>query len=215
MSDNERQPQRCETLFRRIIDRTGDASSDANELLKCFARGYSLENLRELLRSDDAEVAKSGVWIASELGAGAKPLLEDIAPILQSSISYARFFAIDAILTCAGPEDGPTIARAIDLVADPDAGVRWKAVQFVSRATVEQLAAAADFVDAEIKPGVVALAHHGETESLLASASPSLRKLGLAAAIREMQTNRAPIDAAVTSADEEISTWASEALEGI
>src|SRR4030095_13897387 len=52
---------------------------------------------------------------------------------------YVRFFILDVVLACAGPGDGATISASVGLLRDLDEAVRWKAMQFLARATVEQL----------------------------------------------------------------------------
>ncbi|MDB4965773.1 MAG: hypothetical protein JWN44_1462 [Myxococcales bacterium] len=212
MGRDASEPQRCESLFRSLIDHEGDADANANDLLKCFFRGYPLDNLRELLRSDDPEVAKAGVWIASELGARAKVLLDDVVPILGNLLPYARFFAIDAILGANG-DDAEAVASVIRLVDDADSGVRWKVVQFLSRASRQQLEAAASLLEDPLASALRRFLDDNEIKVLLESESGALRRLALAAAIRAAPTNLGALRAVAASTDEEVSAWAVEELE--
>ena len=83
---------RADALLQQIAELRGDTSAAANEVLSFFHQGYPLDNLRQLLRSTQPDVAKLGVWVAAELGSRAQPLLDDIFPLLNSPIPYARLF---------------------------------------------------------------------------------------------------------------------------
>jgi|SRR5579859_5418064 len=134
-----------ERLLHRILaDSSSDAASLeilANQLLAEFHRGYDIENLRTLLRSRDGKVIGVGVWIASELGTGGKTLMSDVSPLLDHSLKKVRFFALDCILLWAGSQHKAEVASAISRLNDGEAAVRWKALDFLSRASREQLEA--------------------------------------------------------------------------
>ena len=202
--------ERGDALLGRLVERRGDADSDANELLKSVFRGYPIENLRELLRNDDPEVAKSGVWITSELGARAKPLIEDVIPLLKSPIPYARFFAIDSILSCADWDDGDAVAAVIRLIDDPDAGVRWKVAQFLIHASKPQLESASPLLEGDYAMGLRCLLDEKDIEQLLKSDSAAVRKMAFAAAVRAAGAQPASLQAAAASTDEEVRAWAAE-----
>jgi hypothetical protein len=143
-------PERAEGLAERIVSdpRSSQAGVWMSDLLAEFHRGYPLENLRPLILNNNTEVAKAGAWIASELGEKGKPLLNDIAPLLQHPDSKVRFSAIDCILVWADPSKGPELASVVILIEDPESRVRWKVMDFLSRATKEQLAAALSYIGA-------------------------------------------------------------------
>ena len=48
----------------------------ANDLLKCFFRGYPIEALKDLLRHSDSRVVRSAIWIASELPSEAAKIID-------------------------------------------------------------------------------------------------------------------------------------------
>lgn len=114
----------------------------ANDLLGEFHRGCPLEYLRPMLRSGNDEVVTLGVWIASELGEKGKPLLGDVFVLLKHPAKKVRFSAIDCILVWASPSESSALVSVVGLLEDPEAGVRWKAMDFVSRASREQLESA-------------------------------------------------------------------------
>src|SRR5882672_3886156 len=125
---------RGDVLVERI--RQGGTGEDARELIAEFAAGYPIANLRRLFQSELDDAVKTGVWIASELGERIAPLLGDLSALLRHPLRYVRGFALDAILVAASPHNGDVIAEAVCLIDDEDEGVRWKAMQFLSRASV-------------------------------------------------------------------------------
>ncbi|MGH9497690.1 MAG: hypothetical protein ACRD3L_00960 [Terriglobales bacterium] len=141
--------QRAEELTERLVadPRASLAGVWMNDLLAEFHRGYPLQNLRPLLPNDNTEVVKVGAWIASELGEKGKPLLDDVALLMQHPDSKVRFSAIDCILLWADPSKGPELASVVNLIDDPESRIRWKVLEFLSRASREQLAAALSYIE--------------------------------------------------------------------
>src|SRR5262250_2384419 len=65
---------------------------------------------------------------------------------------YVRFFALDTMLVIATAERGPAVAKAIELILDPDDAVRWKALNFLAWAGSDELAAGAEHLrDARLR----------------------------------------------------------------
>jgi hypothetical protein len=114
--------------------------------------------------------------------------------------------------------NGEAIAAVVGLINDPDPGVRWKVIQFLARASTEQLGAAVGHVEGG-STYAVGLCHvhkpsgSDEALSFLESSSSVLRKFALAAAMRAAGSDHRPLRAAATSGDEEIRSWAEEELE--
>ncbi len=118
-------------LISKII--AGEDGSYANDLLvECF-RGFPIHELRQLLNSDLEEAVRTGVWILSELGIRACPLVNDVAQLMGHPSAYVRFFAIDVVQVCTTPEDAHLSARTINAILDEDETVRWKALRYLSR----------------------------------------------------------------------------------
>ena len=141
--------ERAEELTERLVadPRSSLAGAMMNDLLAEFHRGYPLENLRSLLQNDNTDVVKAGAWIASELGETGKPMLNDVSPLLQHADSRVRFSVIDCILLWADPSKGRELASVVNLIDDPESRVRWKVMEFLSRASREQLAAALQYLE--------------------------------------------------------------------
>ncbi len=195
----------------------------AQGLVDAFYSGYPIERLRLLLNSDDERVLKHAAWISSELGGGSRPLVGEIAPLLEHPARYVRFFALDAILVGATSRDGDAIARAVLLIEDSDAAVRRKAMYFLGRATTEQLAAAVPYIgDTHLKELLTWLLHLGNTSEdtqdvvrRLSDDDPVTQRCAAAAALRLSKNDRGPLEHAVASPDREIVEVAREEIEDL
>lgn len=143
------------SLTNRLLSASAPKESGEamNDLLSEFHRGYPIENLKPFLQSNNVSHVKIGAWIASELGGKGAVLLDDVSPLLQFPDAGVRISAVDCVLVWAGPSHGREIASVIDLLGDPDRRVRWKVMDFLSRATSAQLSAAECFIDKnEVEP---------------------------------------------------------------
>jgi hypothetical protein len=216
--------QRAEELTERLVTdpRSSRAGVWMNDLLAEFHRGYPLENLRPLLLNDNAEVAKAGVWIASELGEKGKPLLTDVSPLLQHPDSKVRFSAIDCILLWADPSKGPELAAVVNLIEDPESRVRWKVMDFLSRATREQLVAALSYFEATnsrsknirglrllLDPGA---ANPNGATTALHDQDDVMRKYGVVLARRVAEINRDPLLYAASIDDLDVKDFADTSI---
>ena len=199
--------------------RTGDVvdpDAAAGDLFDEFSTGFPLERLRELIHSDSEPAVRAAAWIASELGDRVAPVLEDVSTLLDSPIRYARFFAIDAVLAASTSAHGRLIAKAIDRLADGDDAVRWKAVQFLARASGAQLTAGVPYLQDEQLRVLTAWLSDPEPADIIArlAAEDRLsRVFAAAAAARLANEDRGPLDAAATMADTEVNSFAKEQLE--
>jgi hypothetical protein len=194
-----------------------DADAVANELLGEFGAGYPVERLHRLLRSGVAAAVRAGVWIASELGEHARPLLGEMPRLLRHPVRSVRFFAIDVVLVTATGEDGEVVARAVDLIADPDGAVRWKAMRLLANASGEQLAASVPYLrDEGLRELTAWIGHADDPADILsrfAAGDRTIRLFAAAAAARVAGTDRAPLERIADSGDEETASFARERLE--
>src|SRR5579884_983719 len=120
----------------------------ANDLLTEFHQGYALDNLLPLLHSQNEELVGIGIWIASELGEKGKPLLRDVFPLLRHSSKRVRFLAIDCLLVWADPSHKYELTSVVALLEDAQSVVRRKTMDFLSRASREQIQAALSYLEA-------------------------------------------------------------------
>ena len=205
-------------LIERI--RHGGNGEAAQELIHELATGYPVVNLRRLLESELDHAVKTGVWIASELGERVVPLVGDLAGLLHHRLAYVRAFALDAILMAASPNNGDVVAEAVRLIDDPDEGVRWKTVQFLSRASVAQLRASVkhltDIRHATLTRWLLEVTSNVRVADIIQridDVMASQRLFAAAAAARVERTTLVPLRHAAESRDAEISSFAREWLE--
>lgn len=132
-----RNPSATRSMLEYILN--GGNGGAANDLVSAFYAGSPVEQLRLLLESSDEHVLKTGVWIASELGNRAAPVLDDVAPLLNHSSDYIRYYALQAIATNATAAHDYILARAVQCVRDPNANVREQALLCLSWMTDEQI----------------------------------------------------------------------------
>jgi hypothetical protein len=104
----------------------------ANDLLDAVHAGYPVERLRPLLMSEDDTAIGAGMFILSELGGYAAPLLADAALLLTHRSRRVRASALDIVSDCATTQDGAILAQAVLLSDDPESGVQWKALRFLT-----------------------------------------------------------------------------------
>jgi hypothetical protein len=186
----------------------------ANDLLREFFYGYPLERLRVLLESDDAEAAKSGAFIASELGDRFAPLFAAVDRMLEHPVKAVRFDALDVVLVNGTREHGATLAKAVVLVRDPEEGVRWQAIRFLSRATEEQLRASLSHLDDDLLAaltGWLVAASAREPErvvAVLGDVDPLTRRFAAAAARRLVGEDESVLRRAADSDDPEVARFA-------
>lgn len=138
------QTQAGEDLIERI--RTHPADDDivgpaANDLLSELYAGYPVENLTRLLHSGDDRILPTAAWLLSELAELAAPLTDEVPALLSSPIRSVRYDAIAVALENAGERHGPVIAQVMNLSRDPESAVRWKVLEFLTEASIEQLEA--------------------------------------------------------------------------
>jgi len=190
-----------------------------NDLLEEFFRGYSLENLKALMRHENHAVAQQGAWIASELPDAAPELLNDAVVLLAHPDRKVRFYALDVVVLAGGGERNQQYVHLIKALEDRDAAVSKHALFLFSRIReAGQLATARrHFESAEPRSyhhkglSLVADARSvssDDVQSLLRSSDPLERKYGLAIAERLSGDRPELLDFAEASEDQEISDLA-------
>jgi hypothetical protein len=192
----------------------------ANELLAQVQRGYPAENLSRLTRSGSSRAVANGAFVVSELGAQAAQIIDEVDFLLDHPLRDARFDALDAALTSASGEHGAILAKAVMLFADPDEAVRWKALNFLAKATPDRLAAALLYLPDHVADLAAWLASAGsdpaslaEIRSRLHAPQKEIRMFAAAAAARVAETNRQAMEEAGLSGDPEIRSFAEDIVQ--
>lgn len=201
------------------------ADSDETEsrtglLLKALFSGYPVENLRRLTQSSHPPAIRAGVFLLSELGPAARPLLPELVTLLDHPDHYVRFHALDSLLLAAEPTDGPALARAVAAAtSDSNEAVRWNGLRFLAHATDEQLRVAADSCsDPQMKAQIAWLAsvrtagHEETVASGLASSDRIERLFAAAAASRMSDRSRELLVTASAATDPDVQSFAESEL---
>jgi HEAT repeat protein len=200
-----------------------DSGVLANDLLEACYGGRHLGELLELCLSKDPSVAATGAWIISELGSSARPLLESLVPLLSHPNANVRFSMIGTVLTCAtGESDAKALSEALRLLEDPERSVRWKATDFLFRATTKQLKAAQAHMETADSGSVYVAAlkwlsgtwppPDSEVLQWLQGDSTVSRKFAVAAASRLAGPSPGLLRAAASSEDPDVRQYAESRL---
>jgi hypothetical protein len=137
---------RGDELLARVLSGDEWESGISNDLLNEFFRGYPIDNLVRLLRSDDERVVQSGAWIASELARESKPILKHLIPLFDSPNTRVRYYCVETVLTAATDEDGEVVGSAISRIADDERPVRRMTFELMTRADRSPLLAGVPYV---------------------------------------------------------------------
>jgi hypothetical protein len=211
-----------DVLARRILD-SKDWGIAANELLSEFHRGRPVEQLRPLLRSREPLVVRAGSFIADELGSKAAKLIDVVSELINFPDRHVRGNVIGSLLNCATADHPSQIAAVVSLLDDPDWPIRWKTMEFLSRAAPHQLQAASrHFQRLDASSGHAAglnwlLSEDGrepaQINAWVSSDSPLSRKYGVIAATRIASLNEQPLRSTTSSPDEDVHRFADSMLQ--
>ncbi|MEV1238976.1 hypothetical protein AB0L53_42860 [Nonomuraea sp. NPDC052129] len=140
------QTQTGDDLIERIRTHPADdeiMGEAANDLLSELYAGYPVENLARLLHSGEEVVVGVASWLLSELAELAAPMMDELPALLSSPVRNTRYNAITVALASTDGRHGPILAQVINLSLDPDRAIRWKILEFLTEASIEQLEAGA------------------------------------------------------------------------
>jgi len=189
----------------------GDETGLAMELWAEVSRGYPVERIAPLLKSDLESAVKEGIWLAAELRARSRTLLGDIAPLLSHASPSVRGYAVEAIAGAATIDDSEILARAAERITDAHTGVRAEAVRLLASQPEEQLASAQQQMrDSAIGSWVARLLRDvrtGDAASVrlrLGSKDRTERLFALATLMRIMQGRPETVLIDITDADTEV-----------
>jgi len=210
---DEYSSRRGDELLARIL--AGDDTGTGTELLNECWRGYPVERIRALLRSDVESAVKTGVFITSELAKLSCPLLNDVEPLLNHRDTWVRGDAIDTVNLAATVDHGEIVARAIEHITDSKRGIRFSAFTLLAASTRERLEAGWRFIrDTDVKEALRTILDEETTVSSaeihrrLVDGSRLVRLFGLVSAARISDRRAADLLAATEVADEEIRSFA-------
>jgi hypothetical protein len=209
----------ADQLIRELLaDPPGFADSDRGyKLLQTYFKGAPLDTLRPLLRSGDLLIQREAVWVASELGAQAFPLLDDVVPLIDSGDRYLTFHAMESVTVCATGVRAPEFVHVVAKLEDPDEVLRSLSMFLMSNAETSQLVGA---VEGELhrvhQEGLrLLLDASASDEAVLAfihSDEPLRRRYGAVAAARLYERSPQLIDEVRTVEDGEVGSFLDSVL---
>lgn len=199
-----------DALVAKMLDGS-DTTGLAFDLWGEVSRGYPVERMVPLFKSDLESAVSEGVWLAAELGPVARPLLRDIVPLLSHPSPAVRGRAVEAIGRAAASNDSEIIARAAERILDDHLGVRGEVVQLLVLQPEDQLAAAQPhLLDRDVGSAVTRLleeCHDSDTASArsrLGCADRTERLIALATLMRIREGAPGALLIDVADADPEV-----------
>jgi hypothetical protein len=201
-----------------LADPRGFANSGRGyKLLQTYFKGAPLDTLRPLLRSEELLIRREAVWVASELGAQAYPLLDDVVPLIDSGDRYLAFHAMESVTVCATGVRAPEFVHVVAKLEDPDNVLRSLSMFLMSNAETSQLVGAIEgelhsvhqeglrlLLDASASDDAVLAFIHSE--------EPLSRRYGAVAAARLYEKNPRLIDEVRTMEDGEVGSFLDSVL---
>lgn len=111
-------------MIELLLDPQSDAMDGrvVNDLLSEVGRGYPIESLRRLFVPT---AFGDAAFLVSELGEKARPLINDIALLIEQGGPRVRGDAISALSMCTTWEDGWAVSKVVTGLGDQHEGVRW------------------------------------------------------------------------------------------
>lgn len=187
------------------------------KLLQTYFKGAPLDTLRPLLRSEDLLIRREAVWIASELGAQASPLLDDVVPLIGSGDRYLTFHSMESVTVCATGVRAPEFVHVVARLEDSDEVLRSLSMFLMSNAETSQLVGALEGgLHSGHQEGLQLLLDiSASDEAVLAfihSGEPLRRRYGAVAAGRLYEKNPRLIDEVRTMEDGEVGSFLDSVL---
>lgn len=210
---------RADQLISELLaDPRGFADSGrGHKLLQTYFNGALLDTLRPLLRSGDLLIQREAVWVASELGAQAFPLLDDVVLLINSDDRYLTFHAMESVTVCATGVRAPEFVHVVAKLEDPDEVLRSLSMFLMSNVETSQLAGAVERgLHSDHQEGLrLLLDISASDETVLAfihSDEPLRRRYGAVAAARLYEKNPRLIDELRSIEDGEMSSFLDSVL---
>lgn len=91
---------KCDTIYENVVNLSVSSSDSLFQLAQCFMSGFSLERLREMLRSQDIGVVLDGLFVCKEIGRLVCAVRECVEPLVGSNDKDARKMAEEVISIC-------------------------------------------------------------------------------------------------------------------
>jgi hypothetical protein len=123
-----------------------DEAGRAYDLLQAYFSELPVDTLRPLLQSDNIWIQRTAAFVAAELGARSRPLIDDVVPLLKSRDRHVQDYAMQVLTVCCDGEHAGDFGHVVKKLESDDEGLRLQAMDLVANADVAQLEAAARFL---------------------------------------------------------------------
>ena len=211
-----------------MVDKLLDPFSDTNDgvvvnnLLDEFWRGYPIENLRRLLVP---ATIGNAAFLVSELGQRIRPLIREVADLLEDETPRVRGDAISALAQCTTWEDGWAVAKVIKAIGDPHDGVRRTACNALRYMESSKMRAGLEYLRLHEPASVFSTFRNAflaiesqprkaiaTIEKLLHSDDPVARRFGAAMIVRpRLYIDPAFVALSASVEDTEVAEWVEDA----
>lgn len=194
------------------------AEGKAYALLQHYLAGRSLVHLSPLLKSGHPLVKRAVIFVLSELGNRAEPLVEEVLPLARDADRLVRYQALEVIAVCArGGKAGliREIGRSLD-DADPSLEMGLLARLDVDQieAAYESLRAHGGLPSSHVDGFALLLApdaiDDGRVEAMLTSTTPALRRYAAVAVARSRHRPSSLMAALTNSEDEAVRRFSAD-----
>ena len=119
-----------------------DEEGKAHDLLQSYFAGYPVETLRPMLRSGDMYLQRGASFIASELGANATVLIDDIVPLVDATDGHTQWYAMEVLAVCSKGPFAEKFLPVVRMLDSRNPALRGLAERLLARADSSQLDAA-------------------------------------------------------------------------
>ena len=134
----------------------------SHELLNESFDHVSFEQLKILLDHEDIDVKKDGIWLLSELGVTAKPLLSEVINLLHSLKSkkilltpkderFILSYIMEVITNCADELEARQFNYVVQELFNEDNVIQRLAMYLISNASDNQIRASIDLVESQLR----------------------------------------------------------------
>ena len=109
------------------------------QLLQEYFGGHSLQTILPLIASDSVEVRRVAVFIVSELGSAATPLLQEVLKLENDEDRYINYHFLEIIMVCGDGNFASAFVHVVKSLVSDDEIIRGLAMRLVFNASLTQL----------------------------------------------------------------------------
>lgn len=120
------------SIIDKIVDAT-HSSSDLGMVLDYITETSDCEVLISLLTSSDSSIVASGMYVVSELGQTAAPLLNISIELMAHENYRVRYWAMNSVMCCTDAVKAAQLIKEKGLVTDDFDLTRSRAKEFLDK----------------------------------------------------------------------------------